>query len=1422
MVVSREPLRSWFRRFVLIAASAPVVVGLAGSTEVRAADEVGVEVRRHEETTIELDLTFEAPDVRAFEVQGEALSEVTLPGTGWHEELGWPRVPEYVVLLGVPPTAEVRAVSAVPLSSGRVDCAPIAVTPQAIPDPGSPTGIGAYELRPVPGSEGGEVYPSATVELREVTWWRNRRVAVVAVRPITTVPGRPGATVARSMRVRLDLAPSRVSTARTVPARYGDDPLDAALDARLANGAESRHWLRSTPLERVRRGPGAPDYFSRSTRWVKIVTEGEGIVEVTGQNLLSAGAALPITSPGTVRLFVADDPLLLSSDTPPDETAGSPPWMREVAIRVEDGGDGQLDGTGGDRIEFLSKPVDGYLQDLGVTVAPEDSLAHHVHSHTDTRTYWLTWDADLFGTPLRMAVVDAAPSGEPDLTVSEVTRRVHRERQGWYDPSVKGDGYRWEKWWWDEGTGRGDGTRVMYFDLDGHVPQSAGKLHIRLWARDSGQHLVRLGWNQGPLSDVISWGGRFAPLDEEVTWGDGETVLVDGLNRIDIRVEPEPVRTDHVYVAFLDIWHRYSLDWQGVDLDYRSSPVDGTVRYVIAGAPATAEIYDVTDPDRPVQLLGSMEGGTLSFDRTEAAGTSRRYRVVDASTTRRSATLVTVDTGPDFAYLREHTGAVDYLVIHHDGFRTAGERLASIRSVNTHGIDDPVVKAVKLSDVFDEFAWGQKDPTAIRNFIKYAFENYRDAGSPTTPRLRYVALIGDASFDPRLYVVGADEDFMPAWVGRHEGSLWQSGYTASWPSDDYLGQLDGPSILAPDVAIGRIPAQTPTQADLLVDKSEEHLLADPGEWHGRALMIADDICQGTELDGPFRNFVHIAQSEEDLIPVLPAAVEPVRVYLVDYPDPVRGVQCRGGDKPTARDAVIDAVNEGVWLLNYVGHGGETVMADEKVLTSQDIPRMRNAGRYHMFVTASCSVGKFDETNEGLGETVYKQPGGGAVVSFSAAAVAYSGPNIRLNEALLRELFASGSTHPDSIRTFGTAVSLARMDPRVLPGGTNNAKYNILGDPAVAPAWPEQSVDLALDVVDAAGVARGAPSDTLWRGDRMRITGSVRNPDGTPATDVTGSVTLRVVDSAELRDREPFEEQGATINPIDYYLPGATIFRGRVPVDAGTFTADFVVPSGLRRGDRGAARLRCFVDTGDGEAFGSIDDVVVPDDPRPGWSSDDEAGPTISLDLGGPAGAVPIRESLHVELEDESGIYITQLLDSRSVLLTFEEAGGFVVAEIDLAPLITFEDGFERAEVDVPYPTSLATGRPYTVRVRASDNLGNRSSMEEEIYLVSSGSPELRRVFAYPNPSDGRPVDLFVDVNVAVQVEAKVYTMTGRRIRTLEAGLAPGEGRSRPVRWDLRDEDGDRVANGTYFYVMEVTPTGGGEKETREGWIAVLR
>jgi hypothetical protein len=883
-----------------------------------------------------------------------------------------------------------------------------------------------------------------------------------------------------------------------------------------------------------------------------------------------------------------------------------------------------------------------------------------------------------------------------------------------------------------------------------------------------------------------------------------------------------------VYLAWIDIRHEYSLDWQGRDLVFRSEPVSGPTRYRVTGVPDGAiEVYDITDPVRPVRLVGgSLVGTTFEFDRTEDASVSRRY-LLTHPVLRKAAVETRRHVAPGPQYLRERTAPVDCVILYNGAFAEAAQALRDLRETAIPGVPDPSVLLVSVDAVFDEFSWGMWDPTAIRDFLKYAYENYRDSGSPTTPRLRYATLLGDASFDHRGRVLSVHQDFIPAWSNRYERSLWFGGYTANWPADDYFALFDGRDTTTLYLAVGRLPAQTSAQALDMVRKTRDHYTsADPGSWRSRVAMVADDICQGACYDGGFVNFVHITQAERELIPAMPPEMDIRRIYMTEYPDPVTGIECRAADKPSARDALIDAINDGVWLVDYVGHGGSTQMADEKVLLSSDIPAMQNAGRLHYFMTASCSVGKFDETAEGLGETILKAPSGGAVVSISASAVAGSTDNVELNEATLKAMFAGASIHPDSIRTVGEAVILARAARGAIGFRLNDTKYNILGDPATTLAWSDLQSELSLAI---SGSSEPATGDTLWRGETMTVSGQVLHRDGSPATTFSGSALVEVFDSEELRHREPYQgvdcDNGIVfVNPRDYLLSGAPIYRATVPVQAGVFESEFLVPLGLRRGARGDARIRCLASAAGSSSstLGTIENIVVPDSTRAGWSSDDAEGPAISLAFDGPPLAIPFGSNVRVTFDDPSGINITQLLDSRSVILSFEEPGGFVVSLLDLSADLEFGTDFTTAEIDVPLPTTLSAGRTYTVRVRASDNLGNRGQATEDIFLVSSTSPELQRVFVYPNPSDGQSVGLFVDLNVPADVEARIYTVSGRLIRTLEATLAAGEGRSRPLVWNLRDEDGDGVANGSYHYVIDVDPHGAEGSEKRVGWIAVLR
>jgi flagellar hook assembly protein FlgD len=98
------------------------------------------------------------------------------------------------------------------------------------------------------------------------------------------------------------------------------------------------------------------------------------------------------------------------------------------------------------------------------------------------------------------------------------------------------------------------------------------------------------------------------------------------------------------------------------------------------------------------------------------------------------------------------------------------------------------------------------------------------------------------------------------------------------------------------------------------------------------------------------------------------------------------------------------------------------------------------------------------------------------------------------------------------------------------------------------------------------------------------------------------------------------------------------------------------------------------------------------------------------------------------------------------------------------------------------------------------------------------------VLSLPNPfdPDREETEFYADLSRDADVTIQILTLTGRRIRTLENCPASGPTRLSDCRWDGRDEDGDRVANGVYLVRAVATTYDGKQKTETIGKVVVMR
>lgn len=122
---------------------------------------------------------------------------------------------------------------------------------------------------------------------------------------------------------------------------------------------------------------------------------------------------------------------------------------------------------------------------------------------------------------------------------------------------------------------------------------------------------------------------------------------------------------------------------------------------------------------------------------------------------------------------------------------------------------------------------------------------------------------------------------------------------------------------------------------------------------------------------------------------------------------------------------------------------------------------------------------------------------------------------------------------------------------------------------------------------------------------------------------------------------------------------------------------------------------------------------------------------------------------------------------------------------------------------------------HVIDVEVKDNAGNtqRRSFSMETPLFAEG--EFR---PYPNPARGNYIKFAYNFGaVPENVSLKIYDSAGHQVIKFGTGDFVKSGN---LRWDLTNQKGKRVANGTYIYRLEYTANG--QKIKKRGKLSILK
>lgn len=810
----------------------------------------------------------------------------------------------------------------------------------------------------------------------------------------------------------------------------------------------------------------------------------------------------------------------------------------------------------------------------------------------------------------------------------------------------------------------------------------------------------------------------------------------------------------------------------------------GIIQYQFSNATEISHAWDITDIYNVRKITND---GASNFSFKALLGETRKYIAVDKknylSPLKDSKTRV-VNQNLKGTILKNNAGAfqdLDYLIITPASLNSQAERLANFH----RNYSQMKVKVVNLESIYEEFSSGKQDIGAIRNFVKYIYNN----GSTPSNRLKYLNMFGDASFDFKNRIPN-NTNIVPIFH-----ALFSFSVGSSISSDDYFVMLDPNeglmnSSLGDDMelSVGRMLVSDLKQAEEMVTKViEYHAVDSYGKWRNNFVLISDDVDQDWEDS--------IQTGIDSLGDEISSQKPFVNVKKIHTDSYVQEASAGGFRYPRARKDFVDAVNQGALVFNYFGHGGEDGLAAERIFEKSDAQGLTNRYKYPLFVTVTCEFTRFDNPyRPTAGEFTYWNPQGGAISLVTTTRTIGVTTGQSINDAFSSELYGYGTS--DNV-PISEALKVAKNN---YSGSALVVSY--IGDPAIKLAIPKPTVVLTKindEPIQTSTFVFSALTP-------VKLTGEVRNVQGnTLLSNYNGDLSVNIFDKNI--QKTTLGNDGTTdvngLITMDFTLLGETIFRGNASITNGNFEFSFVVPRditipvGNGRISFYAKKTQALEDqTGYNTVIkvGGINTNAVADNigPRVRLYMNDE-----TFISGGITNESPIFLAF---LEDENGINTASGIGHDIVaILDGDENNPYILNDYYETEL----DDYTKGKVRFPF-RDLAVGL-HTITFKAWDVYNNPVTAEIQFIVVGDETVTLTNVLNYPNPfvnytqfwfTHNRPYE-------PLDVQVQILTITGKIVKTINQVVNTEGFLSREITWDGKDDFGDKIGKGVYVYKLTV-------------------
>ncbi len=1099
--------------------------------------------------------------------------------------------------------------------------------------------------------------------------------------------------------------------------------------------------------------------------WIRFETPNEGIYKIDKSTLQSFGLDPSQIDPRTIKIYNNGGYVL-----PETVSAYAPSDLVENAITVVGQDDGKFDDS--DYILFYGRGTNFWYYD-----STSHKIVRAQNPYSKVNYYWITYG----GSPGKRI------QNEPSST----------DAAGYVQTSTKAFRF-WDK---DEinllKSGRyfvGDAfnsattSRNYINKLDQLVPNSTIDYKVRFINGDLGPILLNVQENNSQIFNNYITGRSVYSFSDYAAGYASEFLTHYTGNLSNSRSDLKFTfnvggENSQGFLDYFEITYNENLVPTNDTLNFFSKDTSAVIEYHLSGfSTSNIKVYDVTDYAN-VKLISDpllLSGSEFRFKKVQTSGGASKFVAVGSD---KYLTPINPEQIENSNLHGIDPGA-KLIIVTNKQFHDQAINYQNYRENQSPYKMSAVV--VDIDKVFNEFSCGMTDVSGLRNFIKYAYDNW-------SIKPEYVLLFGDGTYDYKN-IEGFNNNYVLTYQ-TPESMYGISSYT----TDDYFVRVHGDDNVI-DLTIGRLNINSVSEAENVINKIEEYeTREDKTNWRNLITLVADD---GKTSNGDDGN-IHTRQSETLANTYIPSSFDLHKIYLAEYPAVITG---DGRRKPEVNKAIISAMNAGTIIVNYVGHGNPDVWTHEIVFDRNvSIPQLNNS-RFFFLTAATCDFGYYDRTNIQSGsEDLVLKPDGGAIGVFSASRVVFSDSNERIMDALFSNIMFT----PRDSTNLPIPIGIAFYNTKQTRFNENDQKYHLFCDPTIRLNFPHYNATVDsvnnISVTDTVNIPVKALS-------KITIKGTVRKPDNTIWNDYNGEGELTVYDS----------QRQVILQEIGNYpitVQGGIIFRGRVSITNGKYSANFVVPKDISYENKNGKIVLYFYNSNN-DGVGYTRNIIVGG--TDSTTANDGNGPDIEIYFDNTnyqnSYLINPNSELIVKLSDQTGLNTTGTGIGHKLegILNDDETN-----PLDFTNYFTgdLNSGGKSGEINYKF-NDLAEGE-YQIQVKAWDVFNNFSTQTAYFSVVSGNDLVIRDVYNYPNPFASNTTFTFQqNLNRPLNIKIKIYTIAGRLIKEIKRDFV--DEKFVKIGWDGRDEDGNMIANGTYLYKLIVQSSDGQYNKSVLGKLAVIK